>query len=131
MQLALDDGNISFEQIDYINAHGTSTPLNDAGETKAIKQVFQERAYDLMISSTKSMVGHLLGASGGVESIVTALSLHEGYVTPTIHYREKDSECDLDIVPNVGREKDIQFALSNSLGFGGHNATLLFKKYAE
>ena len=77
------------------------------------------------------MVGHLLGASGGVESIVTALSLHEGYVTPTIHYREKDSECDLDIVPNVGREKDIQFALSNSLGFGGHNATLLFKKYAE
>ena len=131
MQLALDDGNISFEQIDYINAHGTSTPLNDVGETKAIKQVFQERAYDLMISSTKSMVGHLLGASGGVESIVTALSLHEGYVTPTIHYREKDSECDLDIVPNVGREKDIQFALSNSLGFGGHNATLLFKKYAE
>lgn len=131
MQLALDDAGVSSERIDYINAHGTSTPLNDVGETKAIKKVFQKRAYELMISSTKSMVGHLLGASGGIESIVTALSLHEGYVTPTIHYKEKDEECDLDVIPNVGREKDIQFAMSNSLGFGGHNATLLFKKYTK
>lgn len=130
MAMALKDAQLSETKIDYINAHGTSTPLNDLCETKAIKSVFGQHAQNLMVSSTKSMVGHLLGASGGIEAIVTAMSLKEGFVTPTIHYREKDEDCDLDIVPNVGRKANLQYAISNSFGFGGHNATIVFKKHS-
>ena len=131
MRMAVNDGQISLEQVDYINAHGTSTPLNDKGEIAAIKKVFGEKAKDLLISSTKSMTGHLLGASGAMEAIFTVLSLKEGFVLPTINYQVPDEECDLDIVPNEGRKKDIKYALSNSLGFGGHNGTLLFKRFEE
>ncbi len=129
MEMALKDAGLSPERIDYINAHGTSTPLNDLCETKAIKKVFKDHAYKLMMSSTKSIVGHLLGASGGVEAIITALSLREGFITPTINYREQDENCDLDIVPCVGRKADIEYAISNSFGFGGHNASIVLKKY--
>ncbi|MDD5833264.1 MAG: beta-ketoacyl-ACP synthase II [Clostridiales bacterium] len=128
MAMALKDGNVSPEDIDYINAHGTSTKLNDSGETKAVKLAFGDHAYKLMMSSTKSMTGHLLGASGAVEGVITALSIYHGFVPATINYRVPDEECDLDIVPNVGREYDIRYAMSNSLGFGGHNASIIFKK---
>ena len=128
MTMALKDGNISPEDIDYINAHGTSTKLNDSGETKAVKLAFGDHAYKLMMSSTKSMTGHLLGASGAVEGVITALSIYHGFVPATINYRVPDEECDLDIVPNAGREYDIRYAMSNSLGFGGHNASIVFKK---
>ena len=131
MKMAVDDGQIALEQVDYINAHGTSTPLNDKGEIAAIKKVFGEKAKDLLISSTKSMTGHLLGASGAMEAIFTVLSLKEGFVLPTINYKVPDEECDLDIVPNVGRQIAIKYALSSSLGFGGHNASLLFKRFEE
>lgn len=131
MEAAVEDAGLKPAQIDYINAHGTSTPLNDACETKAIKSLFGEHAYKLAISSTKSMVGHLLGASGAVEGIVTVMTLKDGFITPTIHYREKDEDCDLDIVPNEGREAEVTYALSNSFGFGGHNATIVLKKYRE
>lgn len=125
---ALNDANIKPSDVDYINAHGTSTPLNDKGETKAIKLAFGDTS-KLMVSSTKSMTGHLLGASGGIEAIVCCMALKEGFVPPTINYKEKDEDCDLDIVPNVGRKADIKYACSNSLGFGGHNATIVLKKY--
>lgn len=128
---ALEDAQLSPECIDYINAHGTSTPLNDACETKAVKEVFKEHAYKLMMSSTKSMTGHLLGAAGAVEGIACIMAVQEDFVPATIHYRNKDEDCDLDIVPNEGRRAKIDYALSNSLGFGGHNATLIFKKYRE
>lgn len=128
MAMALKDGNISPEDIDYINAHGTSTKLNDSGETKAVKLTFGDHAKKLMMSSTKSMTGHLLGASGAVEGVITALSIYHGFVPATINYRVPDEECDLDIVPNVGREYDIRYAMSNSLGFGGHNASIVLKK---
>ncbi|WP_338448933.1 beta-ketoacyl-ACP synthase II [Niallia oryzisoli] len=131
MQLALNDADILPEQVDYINAHGTSTPLNDLYETKAIKSVFKEHAYQLSVSSTKSMTGHMLGAAGAVEAIFSLLSIRDGILPPTIHYQTKDEELDLDYVPNVAREKNVNIALSNSLGFGGHNATLLFRKYSE
>lgn len=131
MQMAMQDASITPEQVDYINAHGTSTPLNDKGETVAIKKAFGESAQKLMVSSTKSMTGHLLGASGAVEAIITTLALKNGFVPATIHYQVPDEECDLDIVPNIGREKNITYALSNSLGFGGHNATLAFKRWEE
>lgn len=123
------DGGITPEQVDYINAHGTSTPLNDAGECMAIKTVFGAHAGKLMVSSTKSMTGHMLGAAGAVEAAFTALSLRDGFVPATIGYRVPDEACDLDVVPNEGREVPIQYALSNSLGFGGHNVALLFKKW--
>ncbi|MBR5578302.1 MAG: beta-ketoacyl-ACP synthase II [Lachnospiraceae bacterium] len=129
MELALKEGEVAPEAIHYINAHGTSTPLNDKGETKAIKTVFKDHAYQLAVSSTKSMTGHLLGASGAVEGIVTALSVYHDFIPPTINYRTPDEECDLDIVPNEGRNKEVVYAMSNSLGFGGHNATILLKKY--
>ncbi len=129
MQNALADANLAPTDIDYINAHGTSTPLNDKGETLAVKQAFGSHAYDLMMSSTKSMTGHLLGASGAVESIVCVKALEDGFIPATIHYENPDENCDLNIVPNTGIEKDITYALSNSLGFGGHNATLIFRKY--
>ena len=129
MTIALADGGAAPEDVDYINAHGTSTHLNDAGETTAVKTVFGQHAYELAISSTKSMTGHMLGAAGAVEAIFTALSLWDGYIPATIHYQVSDEECDLDVVPNEGRKADLRYALSNSLGFGGHNGTILFKKW--
>lgn len=129
MALAVKDAGLEMTDVDYINAHGTSTSLNDAGETLAIKKAFGDHAYKLMVSSTKSMTGHLLGAAGAVEGIITTLALRDGFVPATINYREKDEDCDLDIVPNEGRKADINVALSNALGFGGHNASIVFKKY--
>lgn len=130
MEAAIKDAGIKPEDIVYINAHGTSTPLNDKGETKAIKLAFGDCANNLMISSTKSMTGHLLGASGGVEGVILALSINNNYVPATINYKEQDENCDLDIVPNKGRNTEIAYGMSNSLGFGGHNASVVFKKYA-
>lgn len=131
MSLAIEDAGISPSDIDYINAHGTSTKYNDSFETSAIKSVLGEHAKKVMVSSTKSMTGHLLGAAGGVEAIACALAIKEGFVPPTINYTTPDPECDLDVVPNVGREADIKYAMSNSLGFGGHNATIVLKKYED
>ena len=128
MEEAIKDAGLTPSDIGYINAHGTSTPLNDKGETKAIKTVFGEAAYKTPISSTKSMVGHTLGAAGAVEAIVCINALREGFLPPTINYSVADPECDLDYIPNTGRKGDISYALSNSLGFGGHNATLVFAK---
>lgn len=128
MEKALEDGNLRPEMIDYINAHGTSTPLNDKGETKAVKLAFGAHAKKLMISSTKSMTGHLLGASGAVEGVILALCVKENYVPATIGYQTPDEECDLDVVPIKGREVKVRCAMSNSLGFGGHNASIVFKK---
>ncbi|MBR4513268.1 MAG: beta-ketoacyl-ACP synthase II [Lachnospiraceae bacterium] len=129
MAVAIKDAGITPEQVGYINAHGTSTHLNDAGETKAIKKTFGDHAYKLMVSSTKSMTGHLLGGAGAVEAIFSAMALKDGFIPATINYRVPDPECDLDIVPNEGRNVQVEYALSNSLGFGGHNASVLFKKY--
>lgn len=126
---AIADAGIRPEDVDYINAHGTSTPLNDKCETMAIKSVFGEHAYQLAVSSTKSYTGHMLGAAGAVEAIFSALALQEGYIPPTLHYSVPDPDCDLDVVPNVGRKADLRYALSNSLGFGGHNASILLKKW--
>lgn len=131
MALAIKDAGINPEDISYINAHGTSTPYNDKLETLAIKKVFGENAYNIPISSTKSMTGHLLGAAGAVEGIVCVKALQEGFIPPTIGYKVKDEECDLDYVPNVGRKADLKYALSNSLGFGGHNASIILKKWCE
>ena len=128
MELALKDAGVTAAEIDYINAHGTSTHLNDLGETAAVKHVFKERAYSVPISSTKSMTGHLLGAAGAVEAIFSVLALRDGFVPGTMNYQVKDEELDLDYVPNKGREQELRYALSNSLGFGGHNACLVFKK---
>ena len=129
MAQALRDGGARPEEVDYINAHGTSTPLNDAGETAAIKAVFGEHAKELLVSSTKSMTGHMLGAAGAVEAIFTALALRDGFAPATINYRVPDEACDLNVVPNRGREAPLRRALSNSLGFGGHNACILLKKW--
>lgn len=129
MENALSDGDIPAETIDYINAHGTSTPPNDSGETRAVKTVFGERAYDLYMSSTKAMTGHLLGASGAVEAFITIKALQENYVPPTINYKVPDPKCDLNIVPNKGINAELNYAMSNSFGFGGHNASLVFKKW--
>ncbi len=129
MSNALADGGVKPEEVDYINAHGTSTPLNDKVETFAIKKVFGDYAYKIPISSSKSMIGHLLGAAGVVELIATILSMEKEMLPPTINYEFPDPECDLDYVPNKARPKKINVALSNSLGFGGHNATLVVRKY--
>ena len=129
MQFAIQDAGIKLEEVGYINAHGTSTPLNDTIETMVIKKVFGEHAYKLAVSSTKSMTGHLLGAAGGIEAIITAFAIKEGFLPPTIHLDTPDKECDLDYVPNHGRKADIQYALSNALGFGGHNSAIILKKY--
>ena len=129
MKEALEEAGISPDEVSYINAHGTSTPLNDKFETLAIKQVFGEKAKRIPVSSSKSMTGHLLGAAGAVEAIVCIKALEEDFVPPTINYKNPDPECDLDYVPNIGRKQELNYALSNSLGFGGHNASLLFKKY--
>ncbi|WP_332697482.1 beta-ketoacyl-ACP synthase II [Halalkalibacter lacteus] len=129
MKLALNDSEISLEDIDYINAHGTSTHYNDLYETTAIKEVFGKHAYALSVSSTKSMTGHLLGAAGAIEAIFSLLSINDSMVPPTINYETPDEELDLDYVPNSAKEKDVNVVLSNSLGFGGHNVSLVFKKY--
>lgn len=129
MQMALDDAGIAPDEIDYINAHGTSTPLNDRCETGAIKTVFGEHAYKLAVSSTKSMTGHLLGAAGGIESVFTALSVAEQIAPPTINHVEPSPECDLDYVPNVARRMDIRNALSNSFGFGGTNGVVIMQRF--
>ncbi|AOZ87687.1 beta-ketoacyl-[acyl-carrier-protein] synthase II [Bacillus xiamenensis] len=129
MKEAIRDAGLKVEEIDYINAHGTSTPYNDKFETMAIKEVFGEHANQLAISSTKSMTGHLLGAAGGVEAIFSVLAIKDSVIPPTINLETPDEECDLDYVANEARSKEVQVALSNSLGFGGHNATIIFKKY--
>ena len=129
MKEAIKDAGLSPESIDYINAHGTSTPYNDKFETIAIKEVFGEHAYKLAVSSTKSMTGHLLGAAGGIEAIFSVLAIKEGIIPPTINIETPDEDCDLDYVPDKARRQDVNVVLSNSLGFGGHNATLIFKKY--
>jgi 3-oxoacyl-[acyl-carrier-protein] synthase II len=125
MNAALARAGVAPERVDYINAHGTSTPLGDLAETKAIKDVFGDRAYDIAVSSTKSTMGHLLGAAGAVEAIMSALAIHERLIPPTINYEEPDPACDLDYVPNEAREADIDVALSNAMGLGGHNGCVL------
>ena len=125
MKAALDRAGVAPERVDYINAHGTSTPLGDPAETKAIKDVFGDRAYDIAVSSTKSTMGHLLGAAGAVEAIMSALAIHERVIPPTINYREPDPACDLDYVPNEARRAEIDVALSNAMGLGGHNGCVL------
>lgn len=129
MKMAIDDAGITPDKIGYINAHGTSTDYNDKFETAAIKKVFGDYAYQLAVSSTKSMTGHLLGAAGAVEAIFTAMALKEGILPPTMNLKNPDPDCDLDYVPNEARKVNITYAMSNSLGFGGHNATLVLKKY--
>ena len=129
MELAIKDAGIEPKDITYINAHGTSTKYNDLFETQAIKKVFGDAAYDVAVSSTKSMTGHMLGAAGAAEALICAYSIQDGYIPATINYETPDPECDLDIVPNEGRNQDVNYAMSNSLGFGGHNATVVFKKY--
>lgn len=129
MHTAIQDAGLQPKDIDYINAHGTSTDMNDKFETKAIKIVFGEHAYKIPISSTKSMTGHLLGAAGGVECIASAMTLYTDTIHPTINYENPDPECDLDYVPNTARKQKVNYVLSNSFGFGGHNATLVLKKY--
>ncbi len=129
MELAIKDAGVKPEDITYINAHGTSTKYNDQFETEAIKSVFGDAAYKVAVSSTKSMTGHLLGAAGGAEAIICALAIRDGYIPATINYKTPDPDCDLDIVPNEGRNQEVKYAMSNSLGFGGHNATIVMKKY--
>lgn len=129
MRQAIADAGLNPSDVDYINAHGTSTDYNDKFETAAIKEVLGDHAYKVAISSTKSMTGHLLGAAGGVEAIFSVLAIKEGIIPPTINYETPDPDCDLDYVPNKARQQEVKVALSNSLGFGGHNATILFKKY--
>ncbi|HBI04070.1 MAG TPA: beta-ketoacyl-[acyl-carrier-protein] synthase II, partial [Paenibacillaceae bacterium] len=131
MACALEDAGIKPEEVSYINAHGTSTYYNDKYETMAIKQVFGEAAYKVAVSSTKSMTGHLLGAAGGVEAVACVKSIQDQIIPPTINYDTPDPECDLDYVPNEARKAEVKVAMSNSLGFGGHNATIVFKKYED
>ena len=126
--MALRNAGVNPEEVNYINAHGTSTPMNDLYETMAVKSVFGNHAKKLMVSSTKSMTGHALGAAGGLEAVFTMMAMDKGVVPPTINYHEPDPECDLDYVPNTARDAKIQYALSNNFGFGGTNASLLFKK---
>jgi 3-oxoacyl-[acyl-carrier-protein] synthase II len=131
ISLALQDAGIEPSDIDYVNAHGTSTQLNDAGETKALKIALGDSAYKVPISSTKSMIGHLLGAAGAVEAIATLLTINQGMIHPTINYENPDPGCDLDYVPNEARRKDVRIAISNGFGFGGHNAVVVLGKYQE
>jgi len=131
MKMAINDSGINKEQISYINAHGTGTPYNDKSETEAIKTVFGEKAYDIPISSTKSMTGHMLGASGAAEAIVCIKAMQESFIPPTIGLQEQDPECDLDYVPLQGRNQNLQYTISNSFGFGGQNASILLKKWEE
>jgi 3-oxoacyl-[acyl-carrier-protein] synthase II len=130
MAAALRDAGLNADDVDYINAHGTSTPLNDKCETRAIKTVFGEHAYKLAISSTKSMTGHMLGAAGGIEAAFTALTLHHGVIPPTVNLQTPDPSCDLDYVPNVARSQEINVAMSNSFGFGGTNGVVVLRRFA-
>jgi 3-oxoacyl-(acyl-carrier-protein) synthase len=129
MRLALESAQISHDEVDYISAHGTATPLNDAAETMAIKSVFGERAYRIPVSSTKSMTGHVMGATGALETIFCIQTMREGVIPPTIHYQTPDPQCDLDYVPNQAREHEAKVVLNNAFGFGGHNAVLVLKAY--
>ena len=129
MEVALKDARINYDDVDYVNAHGTSTPLNDLSETMAMKTVFKDHVKKLPISSTKSMTGHLLGAAGGVEAIYSVLTIKHGVIPPTVNYETPDPECDLDYVPNTPRESKVRVVMSNSFGFGGTNATLIFKEF--
>ena len=129
MQMALNDAGVSLEQVDYINAHGTSTPRNDTLETVAIKRLFGDSAYNIPVSSTKSMIGHSLGAAGSLDAAACVKTITEGMIHPTVNYENPDPTCDLDYVPNQPRAKDVQVALSNAFGFGGQNACLVFRKY--
>jgi 3-oxoacyl-[acyl-carrier-protein] synthase II len=129
MRLALENAGLTAGDVNYINAHGTSTPLNDKSETAAIKSVFGEQAYSIPVSSTKSMTGHLLGASGAVEAVVSVMAIRDGVIPPTVHYQTPDPECDLDYVPNRARPAELKHVMSNSFGFGGHNATLVFSRF--
>ena len=131
MAAAIDDAGISYNTIDYINAHGTSTQLNDVYETKAIKSVFKEKALSMAVSSTKSMTGHLLGGAGGIETVFTALTIYDGIIPPTINLDNPDQDCDLDYVPNTARKTDVKTAMTNSFGFGGTNAVLILSKYRD
>ena len=131
MMLAMKDANITPDKVNYVNAHGTSTPLNDKFETLAVKTAFGDSAKTVMVSSTKGHTGHLLGAAGGIEAVACIKAIEEQIVPPTIGYKDKDEDCDLDIVPNVARKANIEYAMSNSLGFGGHNSSVIFKKYEE
>jgi 3-oxoacyl-(acyl-carrier-protein) synthase len=131
MRLAVESSGLPFAAVDYINAHGTSTPLNDASETKAIKAIFGDHAYKLAISSNKSMIGHLMGAAGGVEAVFTLLTIRDQILPPTINYHTPDPACDLDYVPNVARKARVDVALSNSFGFGGHNGTVVFARLPD
>lgn len=131
MQRAIQTAGLTIGDIDYLNAHGTSTPLNDKMETVAVKTVFGERAYDLPMSSTKSITGHLMGAAGAIEAVISIMALNEGYLPPTINLDTPDPDCDLDYVPNVGRAKELNYVMSNSFGFGGHNTVLIFGKHRE
>ena len=128
MRAALERADVAPERVGYINAHGTSTPLGDLAETKAIKDVFGDHAYSLAVSSTKSVMGHCFGAAGAIEAMMCALALHHGVLPPTINYEQPDPECDLDYVPNEAREADIEVALSNAMGLGGHNGCVLLGK---
>lgn len=131
MKQALEDAKVEPSQIDYINAHGTSTDLNDRYETQAIKDIYGEHAYKVAVSSTKSMTGHLLGAAGGIEAIISAKAIEDGTIPATINYETKDEDCDLDYVPNKARKQEVNAVMSNSFGFGGHNVSLVFKKYNQ
>jgi len=131
MQTALTNASVNITDIQYINAHGTSTPLNDKVETAAIKRVFGEQAYKIPISSTKSMTGHMIGAGAAVEAAVCIMTMCHSVIPPTINYKNPDPNCDLDYVPNVARQTAVNMAMSNSFGFGGHNSVLVFRKYTE
>ncbi|MEY8000790.1 beta-ketoacyl-ACP synthase II [Clostridium sp. Mt-5] len=131
MEMAIEEAGIDKKEVSYINAHGTGTISNDKSETKAIKKVFGDLAKDIPVSSTKSMTGHLLGAAGAIEAIICVKSMEDNYLPPTIGYSEKDEECDLDYIPNKGRDVEVKYTMSNSLGFGGHNAVILLKKWSE
>ena len=128
MASAIEDASINASDVDYINAHGTSTPLNDKTETMAVKSAFGNHAKELKISSTKSNTGHLLGASGAIEAIISIKAIENSFIPPTINYKNQDEDCDLNVVPNKGLNEEVNYAMSNSLGFGGHNASLIFKK---
>lgn len=131
MKAALEDAHLRPDQIDYINTHGTSTPIGDEVESIAIRSVFEQHASKLAVSSTKSMTGHLLGAAGAIEAIACVMALRDQIMPPTINYEHPDPQCDLDYVPNVARKQELQYVMSNSFGFGGHNATLIIKKFQE